>query len=133
MDGCGSGDWQVQAPSQLNGGSHRHRSAVQGLVSRGAYNWWVQRHVVQAQYVKVSCFGLAAVGLVSVGWAAAATLPGGCGAAACRLGSARPSKPLACLAAPCAAQDPYRLPDYLASSLFLADINNEVPARRNQR
>ena len=29
------------------------RCAAQGLVSRGAYTSWVQRHVVQAQYVKV--------------------------------------------------------------------------------
>ncbi|KAI7840948.1 hypothetical protein COHA_005378 [Chlorella ohadii] len=54
---------------------------MQGLISRGAYTAWVQRHVVQAQYVK----------------------------------------------------DPYRLPEYLAASQFLADINNEVPARRNKR
>lgn len=30
-------------------------------------------------------------------------------------------------------QDPFRLPEYLAASVFLADINNEVPARRNKR
>ncbi|PRW45157.1 Palmitoyl- thioesterase 1 [Chlorella sorokiniana] len=54
---------------------------MQGLVSRGAYTSWVQRHVVQAQYVK----------------------------------------------------DPLRLPEYLSASMFLADINNEVPARRNKR
>ncbi len=29
-------------------------AAMQGLISRGAYTAWVQRHVVQAQYVKVS-------------------------------------------------------------------------------
>lgn len=80
----GAAGWHGAAGGDAGTSPSLYCRLMQGLIARGAYVSWVQSHVVQAQYVKVSCdlrAGPAAAGSVTAGApseAAAAAGASGC-------------------------------------------------------